>query len=172
MDGLGHIDQQNFLVGRRSALPNNSPDLMHVSARNDDQIGSFTLTFGHGNTYGQASYFLEAATIFVDLRRQFLTVQKGKGPQSGAGKITSAMRFGWDIGWATVGNIGNRVTGSHEREPGITGLIKNFYRAIDGEEDLAVSDGTAAGVIALLDQVWAGIESDNSPSQAHASSLS
>jgi predicted dehydrogenase len=154
VDVMNKISELNVMFGYRNPLPNDYPDQLHFSVKADGQIGSGTLSFGHGNTYGQVSYYLEAATILVDLRRQLLAVQSGKGPQSGYEKLHSGMRLSWDLGWATLGNFGKRITGSLQREPGIAGLIHNFYRAIEGKEKLIVSDETATGAISLLDQIW------------------
>lgn len=161
IDVLDDVREHSMLFGRRRQLPHDSPDLLNVSVKSDDQIGSYTLSFGHGNTYGQVTYYLEAATILVDLRRNLISVQAGKGPQSGFGKIRSGIQLSWDVGWATIGNAGKRVTGSVQREPGIEGLIENFYCAIEGKERLIVSDGTATGIITLLEHVWEEMSLDN-----------
>ena len=81
-DALDDATVRHVRVLRRADLPQRSPNLMHVSAGNDRQIGSFTLSYANGNASAAVSYYLEAGTIDVDLRSFTLTTQYGTGPQS------------------------------------------------------------------------------------------
>ncbi len=154
VDAMNEIDNHRVIFGHRNKLPNDCPDLMHVMVSNDHQIGSYTVSFGHGNTRGHVAYSLEAATIIVDLRRELLAVIKDKSSQNFIHKTLSGLQLSLDLGSETIANVVRRLTGSLQRESGIVGLVRNFYSTIDGKDTLIVSEGTARQVIALLEQIW------------------
>ena len=112
------------------------------------------MSFGHGNTHAQVTYYLEAATVMVDLRKHLITVIPGRGPQSFPRRIQSGLKLSWDIGSGTIGSIIYRLTGAMNREPGIVRLIENFYNTINGKETLIVSEKTAIQIMILLEKVW------------------
>lgn len=154
VDALGEVEHHKALFVRRNELPANSPDLVQVGLSTRDQIGSLSVSFGHGNTYAAAHYFLEAGTVVVDLRRQLLSYLEGRGPDKFSRKLLSGMRLGWDFGRGSLRNAVKRVGRSWQRHPGIAGLIENFYGAIAGTQDLVVSASTATRTVAILERVW------------------
>jgi predicted dehydrogenase len=159
VDVLDDVVEHRVLSVRRTSLPNDNADLLHVAMSNDGQIGSYTVSFGHGNTHAQVVYSLESGSILADLRRQIVASVRGKGPQKLSRKASSGMRLGWQFGIGTVANV-VRTLGRRQSEPGIAELIANFYRAIDGQAQLLVTDRTATKVIALLEEVWEEAGSD------------
>lgn len=157
VDAMDDIHDYKVLFGRRNTLPKECADLVHVSVSNGHQLGSYTVSFGHGNTCGNVSYSLEKATIAVDLRRDLLAIIPERNPMDLFDKILlslSGLKLSWDIGRGTVRKIAGRLTGYLQREPGIAGLISNFYRAIDGKETLIVSERTASRTMGLLEHIW------------------
>jgi predicted dehydrogenase len=154
VDAIDPPEHSSVLLARRSELPNKVADLLHVAVQNDHQIGSYTTSFGHGNTNAHVTYFLEQATVSVDLRRELLTLSMDRSLQGTLQKAGSGLRLSWQIGTGTVTGIARRIIRSTPRESGIAGLIRNFYRTIDGHESLLVREETAVGVISLLERVW------------------
>jgi predicted dehydrogenase len=159
VDVLDEIHNYEVLFGRRVPLQNNLPDLMHVSVSNDHQIGSYTISFGHGNTHAQVVYSLEAATIIVDFKRNLITLMPDRGPESSVRRILSGLKLSWDIDRGTVVNIANILIGIRHRHQEIVEVIKNFYSVIDGDQTVIVSDKTAAQIMTLLEQVWEEMDS-------------
>ncbi len=157
VDFMENVTSHNMLFCRRNELPNQCPDIIHVGLRNSDQIGSLTVSFGHGNTHAQAQFCLEAGTIIVDLRRQLIGYAAGSGAENLYRKTVSGVKLGWALGRGSLGNVAKRMSGSLQRDPGITGLVNNFYSAIDGRQDLIVSNSTATRIIATLEHIWGSL---------------
>lgn len=154
VDVLDEIHDHTMLFSRRVPLPNNTPDLLHVSINNDYQIGSYTMSLGHGSTRGHVVYCLEAATIRVDLRSHLLTITPGRGPHSPARRTQASLKLGWDISSGSIGYIASQLVGSNQRQPGVVELIKNFYNVIDGKAAPIVSENTVVQITTLLEQIW------------------
>ena len=157
VDAMVDIKGHETLFCKRKSLPGNCADVIHVGLKNDDQVGSLSVSFGHGNTHAQAHFCLEAATIVVDLRRQLIGCSAGKGSESFVAKTLSGIKMGWVLGRGSFGNVAKRVAGSWQQHPGIAGLIRNFYATIDGRQNLIVSESTASQTIAILERIWKGM---------------
>ena len=112
------------------------------------------MSFGHGNTRGHIAYCLESATIAIDLRNHLLTVTPGKGPQSLPHRAASSLKMSWDIGKGAAGTVFARATGRTSKDPGIEGLLQNYYKVIDNGGDLIVSEKTASRTIQLMERLW------------------
>ena len=120
------VENHTMLRCHRNELPGNCADIIHIGLKNTDQIGSLTVSFGHGNTHAQAQYYLESGTILVDLRRQLIACAAGKGAENIYRKTMSGVKLGWDHSCGSVVNALKRVTGTMQRDPGITGLVQKF----------------------------------------------
>lgn len=164
VDAVGEITEQRVLMGRRSGLPNGRPDLLHVAIRNDRTLGSFTISMGNGNPHGQIVYCLEGATILFDLRRQLVSVVEGRGPQRFPRRILSGLEIGWSYASGTVATVAGAVTGKTRSHPGITGLVKNFYRVVAGSEEPVVREETVTRLLTLHEHVWEVAEQTTPPS--------
>jgi predicted dehydrogenase len=149
-------------VLKRAKLPQDSPNLMHATVMNDSQIGSFTLSYANGNAYAYVTYFLEAGTLRVDLRNFILTTEYGTGPQSFPSRFVSGLKISAGLAFSTVGMAIDRVSGRTAINPGIRGLITNFYAVARGEAEPLVSRDVARGIVRLLEGIWtfAGRTSD------------
>jgi predicted dehydrogenase len=158
VDAIGEIADHTVLASRRSRLPNGCADLLHVGVRHERRLGSFTISFGNENTHASAVYSLEGATILIDLRRHVLALVRGRGPQGFVSKIGSGLKLGWSYGTGTVAMAAGRVTGFLKKEPGITGLIQNFYAAIHGDDRLIIEDDAVIRLLRLQEQVWDAVE--------------
>jgi len=154
VDAVGEITEHRVLMSRRSQLPNGCADLLHVAIRNDRAIGSFTISFGNGNPEAQAVYSLEGATIHFDLRRQLLSVIVGRGPQRFPSRVVSGLRLGWGYAGGTIAAAAGALTGSLEKDPGIRGLVRNFYEVIEGRAEPIVSEDTVRRMLDLHEHVW------------------
>jgi predicted dehydrogenase len=154
VDALDTVDSCQAHLGYRVDLPQGSPDLLHVSVLNKKQVSSFTMSFGHGNTYGQITYYLEAAMIHLDLRNHLLSLMPGKGPQSLIKRTVTNLKLSWGIVFGSSLYLGKRLAGLEHKEPGILELIQNFYAVIEGSESALVSTETTRHVINILEQVW------------------
>jgi predicted dehydrogenase len=154
IDAMEGVKEYKLLTSCHNVLPGGFPDLLHVSLKNDDQIGSFTLSLSQGGAHRQISYYLEKGTIIVDMSRQFGSIVKGRGPQNFVKKVLSGVGIGFDYAFGSVMNIVKVLTGSLQKNPGVTFLIQNFYRSILGGEDLIIDPSTPHHVVTLLEKVW------------------
>ena len=160
-DALADAELQDVSVLKRADLPQASPNLMHVSIRNEGQIGSFTLSYGNGNASAYVSYFLEAGTLRIDLRNFTVTSEFGSGPKSFPKRITTGLRTAIGLGIDTLGMAASRLGGRSAINPGIGPLIANFYAAIRNEEAPIVSHVTARTTVRLLEGIWAKARRDD-----------
>ncbi|HEX9654696.1 MAG TPA: Gfo/Idh/MocA family oxidoreductase [bacterium] len=135
-------------------LPNDNPDLLHVMLRSVDQIGSFTLSLGHGSSERRACFLCEDATIVIDMGRQLFACLKGRGPQNAIKKMLSGIQEGSAFTFGTLANVLRVLTGRMRRDPGIMNIIANFYNAISGQEQLWIVPETALAVTSLLEKIW------------------
>ena len=140
---------------RRANLPQQSPNLLHAAVCNDRQIGSFTLSYGNGNAFAFVTYFLEAGTVRVDLRSGTLAAVRGAGTLSFSQRFVGGLRLAAGLAYDTLGMAASRLTAGAPINPGIGGLIENFYAAIRGQEALCVSPSTARNTVRLLEGIWA-----------------
>lgn len=157
LDFLGPIEDYKICYTRRNVLPNNCPDLLHVSVRSNDQIGSFTLSLGHGSTDIRAHLILEEGTIIVDIRKMLLACYRGKGPQNIIKRSLSGISEGYSLAGGVIKNGFKLIAKKLKREPGIFRIIDNFYKCINGEEELLVKYSTVAAVTRLLEKAWENI---------------
>jgi predicted dehydrogenase len=151
---LDTIVGEDAYFTRRNILPHNHPDLVHVSLHGGDQIGSFTLSLGHGVHERRATFLLEGGTIRIDLARQLYSCVRGKGSQNFVKKATSGIQEGYAYAGGTVKNVLDAITGKLQRDPGIFNVVSNFYHAIHGSEELLVSHTTVVKTTRLLQNVW------------------
>lgn len=158
LDALGDVRRHNALFVRRRDLPSRSPDLVHVGLSTDDQVGSLSMSFGHGSTHASAQYCMEGGMVVVDLRRQLLSSLTGRGPDGFSRRTLSGLRLGWDFGTGSLSNAVKRVSGGWQRHPGITALVENFYAVIAGNEDAIVSTSTATRTVGVLERIWADLD--------------
>ncbi|MHA1380993.1 MAG: Gfo/Idh/MocA family protein [Candidatus Helarchaeota archaeon] len=154
VDVLDEIKEHEIVFSRRNLLPNDCIDLLHVAIRNEAQVGSFTLSIGHGNVHREVKYFLEGGTIIVDMSRQLISIIKNKGPQNFINKTLTGVNVGWDFTSQSVLNVFKVIKGSLKRNPGIINLIRNFYSAIWAQEELIVNYNTVKKVVSILEDVW------------------
>jgi len=161
IDAMDSIEQSDAFFLNRNVLPNDCADFMHVVLKNQEQIGSFTLSLGHGVAHRQVQYFLECGTIIADMSRQLIGIIKNKGPQNFIKKTVSGVGLGYKFGMGSVGNVFKVVTGSLQRNPGIVNLIHNFYNVIQGKGNLIVKHEKVRDTIAVLEKAWDQIDYDN-----------
>jgi predicted dehydrogenase len=153
-DALDEPVLEDVCIRRRASLPQHSPNLMHATVCNDKQIGSFTLSYGNGNAFAFVTYFLEAGTVRVDLRSFTLAAVRGAGTLSFAQRFVGGLQLSARLAWDTLGMATSRLSGGGPINPGISGLIGNFYAAIRGDEALFVSRDTARSTVRLLENIW------------------
>lgn len=145
---------KDICILRRAKLPQHSPNLMHATVCNDSQIGSFTLSYGNGNAFAFVDYFLEAGAVRVDLRSFTLTAVPGAGPLSSVQQVVNGLKLSAGLAYGALGMAATRLTGRTAINPGISGLIDNFYAAIRDGKALIVSRSTARNTVRLLDGIW------------------
>jgi predicted dehydrogenase len=155
------IEEHKVIFVSRNILPFNSPDLMHVAVRNQDQVGSFTLSLGHGNTEIRAHFILEGGTIVLDIRRMLIACMSGKGPQNIIKRAMSGISESYSLAFGTMGNVFAIMTKKLQREPGIFNVIQNFYKTIEQKEKLIVTHEITLGVIKLLEEGWKELRQRN-----------
>lgn len=158
LDVMDPIHDHNIFFSRRNILPFDCPDLLNVVVRNQDQIGSFTLSLGHGSTDIRTHFVLEGGSIIVDIRRMLITYTHGKGPQNFIKRALSGILEGYSLASGTIRNAFEVVTGKMQREPGILNVVENFYKVVASEEELIVSHETVLAVTKLLEEVWKEID--------------
>ncbi len=154
VDVLDRVDSYQYHYGHRNILPYDRPDLLHISMQNSDQIGSFTLSLGHGNGHRVANYYLEKGTITIDMTRQVISVIRGSGPPGMVKKITSSLSIGASIAFGSIFNIFKVITGKLRKAPGIFALVENFYHTVEGKDRLIVKEAVVSQMIEMLDAVW------------------
>jgi len=154
LDFMDAVEDHKIFFSSRSILPYDCPDLLQVMVRNKDQVGSFTLTLGHGNTDIKAHFLLEGGSIFIDMRRMLISYTRGKGPQNFLKRALSGIKEGYFLAGGTIKNTLQVMTGRLKKEPGLISMIRNFYKAVSSEEDLLVKKETVTAVIGLLEDVW------------------
>ena len=154
IDALDDVDRSHAHLGRRVPLPRSSPDLLHVSVSNFSQIGSLTMSFGHGNTHGYITYCLEAGTIQVDLHRHLSLTMAGRGPYSLAKRFVTGIAMSGAMALGNVSYSAQRAAGLLEQSPGVALLIENYYRVIAGGENPIVSSETARRTVDVLERAW------------------
>lgn len=154
LDVLDGVDSYQYHYAHRNVLPYNRPDLLHISMQNADQIGSFTLSLGHGNGHRVANYYLENGTITIDMTRQVISVIRGSGPPGMIKKILSSLTIGWSIAFGSIANIFKVIFGKLRRAPGIFALVENFYQTVEGKDRLLVTDRVLNPLIEMLDTIW------------------
>ncbi|MFQ5651313.1 MAG: Gfo/Idh/MocA family protein [bacterium] len=158
LDLLAPIKHHKILVGRRNVLPYDCPDLLHVALENEDQVGSFTLSLGHGSADRRAHLLFEKGSVTVDMGRMLFTATEGRGPHNFVKKAASGLQEGLAQITGTFGNAWQTVRGKLRKEPGITNLIENFYANIAGQAERLVRDETVLEVTHLLDVIWNEID--------------
>jgi len=151
---MDSVEEQRVILNRRNLLPLDSPDLLHVVLKGQDQIGSFTLSLGHGNTDIRAHFILEEASITLDLRRMLISVTKGRGPANRIKRAFSGVLEGYSYISGTLSNVVGMATKRVQREPGIFTAISNFYRTIEGKEELLISHDMIFAITKILEEIW------------------
>lgn len=154
LEAMDPIHEHKVFFASRNVLPHDSPDLLEVMVRNEDQFGSFTLSLGHGSVDRRAYFLLEAGTVVIDLSRQLYSSAVGKGPQNFIKKTLSGFWEGRALMVGTIKNIFHVMTGKLGRDPGIVRVVDNFYRTIRREEKPLVSTEYTVSIIRLLESVW------------------
>ncbi|GAG69247.1 unnamed protein product, partial [marine sediment metagenome] len=148
------IEEHKIIVSRRNVLPGNCPDLLHVGIKNSDQIGSFTLSMGHGNNEKHAELMFENGAIFLDITRQLYTSIIGRGPENFIKKTISGTLNGYSHIKSTYVNIFNVMRGKLSRDPGLVNIVKNFYQVINSKAESLVTEENAISVTELLEKIW------------------
>ena len=159
------VDAQSCVIKRRNILPHDNADLMHVVLENRDQVGSFTLSLAHRNATRSVQYFLEGGTISVDMGRQLFAVTRRKGPENAIQKVSTGFTSGLSMVTGTASNLFNAAIGKLARDPGIHGLVLNFYATIRGEASLCVERERALAILGVQDRLW-GSDSDIARTEA------
>jgi hypothetical protein len=139
-------------------LPFDCPDLIQLTVQNDDQVGSVTLALGHGANERRAVIVLDGGSIMLDLGRQLMSAVSGRGPQNFVKKALSGVSEGWAFAGGTVSNIWQGVRGKLARDPGIAGVMQNFYDAIERGFPLVVRPEMVGHMTEVLDRVWEEME--------------
>lgn len=154
LDALERVDDFKIFYSRRNLLPNDCPDLLHVAVRNQNQIGSLTLSLGHGSADKRIHYILEGGSIIVDLARQLYCATEGKGPHNFIKKTLSGITEGFSLSGGTINNIFSVATGKLKKNPGLVNVVTNYYRAVNSNQELLVKERTVINTITLLENVW------------------
>ena len=153
------VEEHHLFVNRRNMLPCDSPDLVHLSLRNQHQVGSLTLSLGHGCNERRAHFILEGGSIVIDMGRQLISCNKGRGPQSFIKKALSGILEGYAYAGGTVRNMVLAACGKLARDPGIAHVMENFYRAIEFGDELTVRAEVLRSMTGLLDEIWDEVDS-------------
>ena len=148
------ITSHQTSVLRRNLLPNDCPDLIHVSVVNAEQIGSFTLSMGHGSNERHANLLFENGELFIDISRQLYSRVVNVGRQNFVKKAFSGIAIGASQIKGTMANFVNVATGRLTANPGIVNVVNSYYRAIASGDKLIVSRKNAVGVTSLMEKVW------------------
>ncbi len=149
---LEDVETVTSIRRRRRPLPNDVHDLLHIGLGCGDQVGSMTMSFGHGNAKGILECYYERGTIVVDIHDRSLTVT----PLSGRPRMAKR----------TVRNILNNVSQSvdsvivaaravaNELPNPIAATSRNFLDVIDGTAPSFVDLDKTSRMIGILDSVW------------------
>ena len=154
LKAMNPIEESIISFTSHNLLPRNNPDLLHVCVKNDQQIGSFTLSLGHGCAERRAYFLLEKGSIMIDMSKQLFHLTKGQGPHNFIQKGVFGAAEGKAMILGTIGNIVNVMFGKLQKDPGIANIVDNFYKTIAGKEKLQVSYELALAVTTLLENVW------------------
>ncbi len=154
LDLIVPVKQHRVLFSSRNILPLDCPDLLHVAVENDDQIGSFTLSLGHGSADRRAHLLFEQGSVVLDMGRMLVCNTTGRGPHNFAKKAFSGLAEGWQLITGTFDNAWQTARGRLRKEPGIRNLVADFYACISHDSPRLVRNETVAAVTALLDSVW------------------
>ncbi|MFN0157975.1 MAG: Gfo/Idh/MocA family protein [Bacteroidota bacterium] len=152
------IDESHVFINHRNMLPHNSPDLLNLTVKNAHQIGSLTLSLGHGCNERRAQFLLQNGTIVIDMGKQIISSTRGSGPQSFIKKALSGVAEGYAFAGGTIGNIIQGVRGKLQRDPGIVNVMQNFYDVIDNKAELLVRHETLRTMTRLLDNLWMEVD--------------
>jgi predicted dehydrogenase len=152
------IEAHSVFVARRNILPYDCPDLIHVSLRSRDQIGSITLSLGHGCNERRAQLLFEGGSIMIDMGRQLYSLIPGRGPQNFVKKALSGISEGYAFAGGTVKNIVQGLTGKLQRDPGIVNVMEGFYKTIETGTGLLASPRVVLALTTLLDDIWNEID--------------
>ena len=155
---LDPVTDHDVRVSRRNMLPFDCPDLLQLTVRNSDQMGSITLALGHGANERRAVVILEGGSIIIDMGRQLIGSVRGRGPQNFVKKALSGITEGWAYSGGTVANIWQGVRGKLARDPGIAMVMQNFYDAFERGQRLIVDPDMVLGLTALLDRIWDDVD--------------
>jgi predicted dehydrogenase len=155
---MEEIQELHVFVARRNVLPYDCPDLIHVSVRSEDQMGSFTLSMGHGCHERWAQFLLEGGSITIDMGRQLYSCTRGTGPQNFVQKTWSGVARGYAFAGGTVKNILQVYTGKLQRDPGIVNVMDSFYQAAATGKELLVPHRTMMAITTLLEEIWKAIK--------------
>lgn len=158
LDLMGPIEGHHISVARRNYLPHDCPDLLHVTVHNNDQIGSFALSIGHGSADRRAHLLFERGSMVIDMSRMLLSHLKGRGPYNFIKKGLSGVQEGLAFVNGTVKNITDVIGGRLQKEPGIFNVVHDFYKCINGKGERLVSERTVASTVDLLDKTWREID--------------
>ncbi len=167
---LDPVTSHTVTVNRRNMLPFDCPDLLHLSVANDHQLGSVTLSLGHGCNERRALFILEGGSITLDMGRQLLHIIRGRGPQNFVKKALSGIMEGKASAGGTVGNMIQAARGKLARDPGIASIMQNFYGACEAGEPMIVRHETVRALTGLLDAVWEEMGYQPVPLSAEVSS--
>jgi predicted dehydrogenase len=155
---MDQVDDHHVTVERRNVLPFDCPDLLHLSLRNDHQVGSITLSLGHGCNERRAILIFEGGSIMLDMGRQLISATRGRGPQNFIKKALSGIAEGRAFAGGTVGNMVKAARGKLARDPGIANLMERFYQAVETGGPAPIEHETVLAMTGLLDSVWDDID--------------
>ena len=144
---------------QRSYLPTPWPDLMTVVLESEDQLGSFSMTAGHGNADRRAHLLFERGSVTLDFTRQLYSSVTGQWPHNVVKKTLSGVSEGVGMALGTVSNIWNVVSGRIPKSN--TGLVKvteRFYQTIQEGREPLVGKKNAREVTRLMEGIWNAIE--------------
>jgi len=142
----------------RNILPSKWPDVVHVVLKGDDQVGSFTLSVGHGNGDRSARLLFEHGYISLDFVRQLATVVHGTWPHNFVKKATSGLIEGLSLFFSTISNGVKVATKRMDSNPGLFAIVGNFYRSIEYGEPMLVSRNNVTEVTRIVEEVWNQVE--------------
>lgn len=151
---MDRVEDYHFYVSRRNILPFDCPDLIQVSLKAKDQVGSFSLSLGHGCNERRAVFLLDGGTIVIDMGKQLININRANGPQNFIKKALSGIGEGYAFAGGTVRNMIQAARGKLARDPGIHNVISHFYAAIRGQGDVIVKDAVVFQLTKMLDDLW------------------
>jgi len=155
---MDRITDVSVQAATRNILPSKWPDIVHVVLKSDDQVGSFTLSVGHGNGDRSARLLFEKGYISLDFVRQLSTVVKGSWPHNFVKKASSGLIEGLSMFYRTLNNGFKVVTGKMDSNPGLFSVVGNFYRSIVQGDPMLVSRENVVEVTRVVEEVWNKVE--------------